>query len=220
MKHSQIIYENVKDLVLPAGNWLKIARSAQTFPPEGAVQWVYIESSYSSPGLMALIMDGALQGDGEQWLWLGVGSESGAVKSRALTASPAAPHTDNDPLFPVFAAWHQPEKGVGGLVVEELSGAHSWFIKKPRLDKRWRVRETGIRPFPVKLTAAGLLVIWSKWVTHRHPCACTLVDGDAWTNSVCWQVEDFAWFQFKNSWEVGRKLSNTVYLDWILLRLI
>lgn len=64
---------------------------------------------------MTLIKDGTLQGDREQWLWFGVGSESGAVKSRALTASPAAPHTANDPLLPCFHCLTPAWQGCGRI---------------------------------------------------------------------------------------------------------
>lgn len=48
-------------------------------------------------------------------LGFSVGSESGAVKCSALTASPAAPYTASDPLFSHISIAWQPVSSSGGV---------------------------------------------------------------------------------------------------------
>ncbi len=113
-------------------------------------------------------------------LGFSVGSESGAVKCSALTASPAAPYTASDPLFsPISTAWHQPVFSRGGCGISRWGEGnnHTYpsqltdLLKRSPLDKRWRVLEIGIRPPPKKgnsSSTAGLLVQVSHSRAHTR----------------------------------------------------
>lgn len=113
-------------------------------------------------------------------LGFSVGSESGAVKCSALTASLAAPHTVSDPLFsssplPDTSLWFA--KGVVGFLGEEM-GPFTYISLTADCVIEMIAIGQKVEALPWKLgldfprninntTTTELLVIMSKWVIHE-----------------------------------------------------